>query len=219
MSTLLTIVLLSLCVYQSGATHKKIDCRAVLCPRPLCANPVTPPGECCPSCENSNCKFKGCVNFLPDGVVQWAETPCIFCQCDKDNNQQFCSIIDCFRLTKEDCFGFPVVTRPNECCPSCDFGVPETTCRVVPQVFGAQNITVTSRPGFNICTKQIQRRGCDKFGFRKGNKKFRCEPKEGKRLVRFGKTCPLCVGAYRDVVRCTPVKDNSIVVGCDLIVD
>lgn len=195
-------------------------CWGKRCPRPLCANPVTPPGQCCPSCENSNCKFKGCVNFRPGGGVRWAETPCIVCQCDVARNQKFCFIIDCFFPTREQCFGRPVITRPNECCPTCDFGVPPRRCGLVPQVFGRQNITVSSQPGFGRrnCTEQVVRKGCDKIGFRAGKRRFRCQPIKGKRLVRFDQSCPLCVGTYRDNVRCRAVRDDDLIVGCDLIV-
>lgn len=216
----LTLLCCLLSLASLPLTHAlgKVDCSAVLCPRPLCANPETPPGECCPVCDNSNCKFKGCVNFLPGGGVQWAETPCIICQCDIKNNQPICAIIDCFFLTKELCFGRPVITRPNECCPTCDFGTPDIGCSLVPQVFGRENITVTSSPSDRSCTEQVVKKGCDKFGFRFRNKRFRCEPKQGKRLVRFDKNCPLCLGTYTDNVRCKAVRDDNLIVGCDLVV-
>ena len=214
-STMLSLVALML-VQSTEAT--KIDCSLVLCAKPLCANPVTPKGECCPSCENSNCKFEGCVNYLPGGGVQWAPSPCTFCRCDVESNQQFCAIIDCFPLTEKDCFGYPVITRPNECCPSCDFGVPENRCRLVPQIFGRENITVSSDRG-RTCSEEVIKKGCDKFGFRSSSgKRFRCTPKEGKRLLRFDENCPLCRATYTDNVRCRPVRDDSIIVGCDFVV-
>lgn len=190
----------------------------MLCPRPLCANPTTRPGDCCPTCDDSNCKFKGCVNFLPDGGVQWAENPCFVCQCDLERNQPICFIIDCFFPTKEQCFGRPVITRPNECCPTCDFGIPETKCGLVPQVFGQRNITVSSSNSARECSREVVSRGCDKTGFRLGSKRFRCQARQGKRLVRFDKNCPLCLGTYKDNVHCRAVRDDSLIVGCDLVV-
>lgn len=201
------------------ASGKKVDCSAVLCPHPLCANPVTPKGQCCPSCENSNCKFKGCVNFLPDGGVQWAENPCFVCRCDIENNFPRCFIIDCFFPSKKDCFGRPVIRRPNECCPTCDFGTPKLGCSLVPRIFGRENITVSSSATTRKCTKQVIKRGCDKIGFQLGKKTFRCQPVQGKRLVRFDKFCPLCLGAYTDNVRCKAVRDDKLILGCDLVVD
>ncbi len=211
----LLFLLLSHATMASG----KVDCSAVQCPGPLCANPVVPKGECCGTCENSNCKFKGCVNFLPDGGgVRWAETPCFVCQCDVERNQQFCFIIDCLFPTKEQCFGRPVITRPNECCPTCDFGIPSRRCGLVPQLFGQKNITVSASDTTRSCTEEVVTRGCDKFGFRVGKKRFRCQEVKGKRLVRFDKNCPLCVGTYTDSVRCKAVRDDDLIVGCDLIV-
>lgn len=196
-----------------------LDCSTVLCPRPLCANPTLKPGQCCPSCDDSNCKFKGCVSFLPNGDARWAPTPCSLCRCNKELNQQFCATFDCFFPSKEDCFGHPVITKPNECCPTCDFGVPDNKCKVVPQLFGRQNITVSATPGAKSCSKAIVKSTCDKFVFRSGGEKFRCDPVEGRRLLRFGKRCPLNKATYTDVTRCKVVRDDSVVAGCDLTVE
>ena len=195
------------------------DCSAVLCPRPLCANPKVKPGDCCPTCEDSNCKFEGCVNFFSNGGVRWSPSPCFICQCNEELNQKICAIIDCFFPTQEDCFGYPIITKPNECCPRCDFGVPDDTCRVVPQIFGEQNITVTTTPGSKSCSKRIIRRTCDKLGFRSQGRKFRCDQVEGSRALRFDKNCPLNIATYTDVIRCNIIQDDSVNVGCDLIVD
>ena len=218
-AALLATLSLSLLWFSATATddYRPLDCSLVRCARPLCANPVTPPGQCCPSCENSNCKFEGCVNFLPDGGVQWSPTPCLFCICDVERNEKITAIIDCFFLTKEDCCGFPVVTRDNECCPSCDFGTRERGCFVVPQIFGKQNITVSDRS--NTCSTQVVKKTCDKASFRTSRgQKFRCDAREGKRKVKFGENCPLCDGTYTDTVRCRARRDNDIIVGCDLVV-
>ncbi len=61
---------------------RPVDCSIVLCARPLCANPATPPGQCCPSCEDSNCKFEGCVNFDEEFGPRWQPNPCKICQCN-----------------------------------------------------------------------------------------------------------------------------------------
>ena len=198
----------------------KPDCSRVLCARPLCANPQTPRGQCCPSCAASGCPLKGCVNILGNGEVRWQPNPCTTCQCL--NNQPLCAAIACRPLTRSDCFGKPVVTPPWQCCPSCDFGVPRTKCRAVPEPFSQRNITVTadgrSGSGPKSCYRSVRSHSCDKEGFRARGKTFRCTARVGKRPVRFGKTCPLYVGVYRDVVRCKPVRDDNIIVGCDFIV-
>ena len=213
-SLISTLLLLTAAV----AAAQAIDCSAVLCARPLCANPVTPPGDCCPSCEDSNCKFEGCVNFL-EGGPQWSPNPCQFCQCDIKNNQQFCAVIACRFLTKEDCFGYPVVQDPDRCCPSCDFGKPDIGCHVVPQLFSKRNITVTQSVGFKrSCTTEIIKHTCDKVGFRYRGKKFGCRPLTRRQIVRFDKNCPLSLGLTKDVTRCKSVQDNTVSVGCDLVI-
>ena len=193
------------------------DCSDVPCPKPLCANPKLKPGECCSSCEDSNCKFKGCVNFLPNNGVQWAPNPCSVCQCT--NNQPICAAIDCFSPTEEDCFGYPVVTRPNDCCPRCDYGVANNTCGVVLQLFGKQNMTVSATPGAHSCNKEIVKHTCDKFSFRSGGEKFRCDPVVGRRVLRFNRGCPLYRATYSDITKCKAVKDDAVIAGCDLTVD
>ena len=81
-----------------------------------------------------------------------------------------------------------------------------------------KNITVSS--GFQKCSETVIEHKCDKLGFRKRNKKFRCQPKEIKKAVDFDDDkCPLCAGLYTDVVKCKAVPDNDINVGCDLVVD
>ena len=217
---LLSLIAAAVCIWGvADATGSQIDCSRVRCRRPLCANPVTPPGQCCPSCENSGCKFEGCVNFLSDGEPQWQPNPCVFCSCT--DNRTICAAIVCRQLRKEDCFGFPVVTKQGECCPSCNFSTPDRRCVTVPRVFSQKNITVTETDRFGAtrsCTRQVVERTCDKIGFRARGRKFRCAPRRGKRRVRFRNSCPLCSGFFTDVVRCRAVRDDSIVVGCDLVV-
>ena len=216
-TALLLLFLLATAMQLADASQKQPDCSRVRCRRrPLCADPVIPPGQCCPSCENSSCRFEGCVNFLSNGQPQWQPDPCLFCSCS--NNRTICAAIGCRFLKEEDCFGFPVVTKPGECCPSCNFSIPARKCAAVPQVFSQRNITVTEEGRSNSCSRQIVKRTCDKIGFRAFGRKFRCVPLQGKRGVRFGRTCPLCFGFFRDVVICRAVRDNSIVVGCDLVV-
>ena len=111
-----------------------------------------------------------------------------------------------------------MITRPNECCPSCDFGTPPRRCKLVPQVFGRENITVTADSSGRNCTEQIVRKTCDKIGFRSRGEKFRCDPVKGKRSVRFDKNCPLSHGSFKDNVKCKRVRDNNLIVGCDLVV-
>lgn len=213
---LLLLSLLATAMQLANANENQTDCSRVTCSRALCADPVIPPGECCPSCENSSCKFEGCVNFLSDGRVQWQPDPCVTCFCV--DNSTICGSIGCRPLREEDCFGFPVVTKPGECCLSCNFSIPARRCAAVPQVFSQRNITVTEERNPNSCSRQIVKRTCDKVDFRAFGRKFRCAPVQGGRFVRFDRMCPLRFGFFRDVVACRPVRDNNVIVGCDLVV-
>ena len=88
----------------------------------------------------------------------------------------------------------------------------------MPQVFSQRNITVTEERNPNSCSRQIVKRTCDKVGFRAFGRKFRCVPVQGGRFVQFDKMCPLRFGFFRDVVACRAVRDNNVIVGCDLVV-
>ena len=209
-----------------GSVIFQRDCSTMQCSRPLCANPTFRPGECCPTCDDSNCKFQGCVNFNVsiDGRTKWAPQPCLICQCDVEQNQPLCAVIDCGPSpTEAECLGYPVVTKPNRCCAECDFGVPDDTCQVVPQVSlpgGVRDeIQITATRGHQSCSNLITPSTCDKATFRSGDKKFRCEPVEGKKTVSFDQNCPISKATYTDVTRCRIVEDSTLFVGCDLVVN
>lgn len=192
------------------------DCSAVLCHAPSCANPVTPPGECCPSCRTSRCLLKGCVNRR-QGEVVWQPDPCTFCQCL--DNRPLCAAISCAFPTPEDCLGFPVKTNPWECCPSCAFGFPPNSCNVVPRPFGGRNLTVSDGGGGKTCGKRVALSTCDKAGYRADNgDKFQCVASTGRRLVEFGEDCPLNLASYMDVVKCNAVRNDDVTVGCNTVV-
>ena len=206
-------------------SHQSADCSTVQCPRPLCANPTFRPGECCPSCEESNCKFQGCVNFnvSVDGrTTKWAPQPCLICQCDEEKNQPLCAAIGCGPTpTEAECLGYPVVRKPNSCCAECDFGVPDDTCEVVPRVSlgGVRDeIQITATRGRQSCSNLIIQSTCDKAVFRSGDKKFRCEPVEGKKMTSFDQNCPISKATYTDVTRCRTIEDSTLFAGCDLVV-
>lgn len=210
-------LLLLLAIGHPAVAISDEDCSQVTCPPALCANPVTIVGECCPSCVGSGCMFKGCVTFSSYGRPHWQPTPCETCSCY--NNEPGCRSRQCQELTETDCYGHPVVTKPNECCQSCDFGTPATGCHVVrqPKAWGQKGINIKS--GYRSCAEEIFYHECDKRGFRADGKKYRCVPQYGKRMVTFGAWCPMSEGFYQDVVQCNAVEDAHIIVGCDLFVD
>ena len=210
-------VLLSLMVTIMGTSAcPQQDCSMVPCPRPLCANPTLRPGECCPTCENSNCKFEGCVNFNVGGQTQWAPDPCSICHCDMETNRAICGAIGCVASTQEACRGYPVVTKPNKCCAECDFGVPDDTCQLVPL---SQDIQIVATQGRVACGDSIIPNRCDKSKLRSGDKKFRCEPVEGSNVATVAQPCLINQVTYTDVVSCRIVEDDTLFVGCDLVVN
>ena len=186
------------------------NCKKVRCERPLCANPVTPPGECCPSCENSGCVFEGCVQFpkKPWQEVQWKPEPCKTCVCV--NNEPVCGLVAC--PGPEPCFGYPLVKKPWECCTSCDFGIPDNKCGVVP----SRKHPFETSPA---CSSHVLLHKCDKANFRRNSgKTFRCKPVFKHRRSHLPPcAAPLRKVVYNDVVQCKAVRDDNIRVGCDLI--
>lgn len=196
---------------------KKPDCSAVLCLKPQCADPVTPPGKCCSSCANSKCKFRGCVQYEPNNQVRWLPDPCKICSCFK--GKEICGAIGCQGFPGPDpCFGRPLTKvgfRPSVCCPRCNFGVREQACKAVPDK--RRSFSISHKGG--RCTGSVIEHKCDKIGYRKGGKKFRCQAVRRNRYVTLrGSRCnPFSRIAYNDVLFCRAVKDATLrgAEGCD----
>ena len=190
-------------------------CRNVVCRQAQCADPVTLPGKCCPSCANSKCQFEGCVQLLP--TPRWLPTPCKICYCF--NGVKTCGAIGCPGFPGPDpCFGNPLTgvgSTPSVCCPRCDFGVPETSCRAVPY----KRKSYTLEHGSTTCSGQIEQHRCDKIGYRKDGKLFRCEAVMGTRYPSISGCDPFTRIAHRDVRYCRAVEDPTLsgAEGCDFI--
>lgn len=192
------------------------NCKKVVCSRALCADPVTPPGKCCPSCAGSKCKFEGCVQLRP--TLRWLPEPCKICFCR--DGKTLCGAIGCPGFPGPDpCFGRPftkVGSTPSVCCPRCDFGVPETSCRAVPY----RRMPYTLKQGGKTCSRRVTLHRCDKQGYRKDGKIFRCQAVRLNRYVSIGGCDPFTRIAYRDTRYCRAVQDDSFssAEGCDFIV-
>ena len=82
----LEIYLFSIILFR-GTTQ----CQPILCPTLSCANPVTPPGECCPTCsdtqQNSYCEYEGDERKHLAGTTWHPYIPpvgfyeCVICSC------------------------------------------------------------------------------------------------------------------------------------------
>ncbi|XP_072037590.1 kielin/chordin-like protein [Amphiura filiformis] len=95
------------------------QCNEIVCDWPRCpgdAQPVTKPGDCCPSCPEE--LITTCA--AEDGTTKsngerWSEGPCSDCTCSEGIKECLlfpCSVQECPK-------GATPVTLPGECCPSC----------------------------------------------------------------------------------------------------
>ena len=208
--------------------ERPAHCAMVGCRGPLCADPVIPEGECCPSCENSQCQFKGCVQFLGNAgseTVQWKPDGCTTCICA--DGRTLCGALGCppvYPSPSDPCFGRPQTTSPTECCNVCDYGVPEDECAVVP------DYSLTYQLGLegSGCSVDLTFHRCDKRGYMdKSGQRFQCSSVMGERSVKVrgnsdsvtGSCHALTELSYVDVVRCVPRRNDDLDVGCNIYVD
>ena len=100
--------------------------------------------------------------------------------------------------------------KPDICCPRCKYNVPEQECRVVPYNEKYYSTYVLG----NQCFGKAIEYKCDKVGYRKGGKKFRCVEERGEMHVFMGKCYPI---PYNTVVSCKAVEDPMLshAEGCD----
>ena len=192
------------------------NCQNNDCPQPLCANPAIQPGECCPSCRESKCQFKGCVQFETNNKVRWWPEPCSVCSCY--GGRDICMMYSCMNIENvyQECLVTTPPTkvgyRPYVCCPRCEYHIPENACELVPS-----EIKNFSTPDGNPeCRGTYTDYKCDKVGFRKDRKKFRCtEERIDINITRKG-----CNSVYNTAVSCTVTEDPTLMYaeGCDLYI-
>lgn len=175
------------------------DCRTVRCGRPLCSNPTYKPGACCPSCDDDICKFTGCINYTTYGT--WQPDHCTHCKCSRDGQYISCVGTPC---SYSNCSGRPFRTVPGNCCPTCDYGIPDKKCGVVPA--GEKSVTVRRRS--RMITTKITIHQCDKPFIKKNDKIFSCVPKIGKRKKKMPRSLRPHI-KYQDVIKCKPVLWSS----------
>lgn len=170
------------------------DCRAVRCARPLCGNPTYKPGACCPTCDDDDvCKFRGCVSASDD---VWRPDHCTSCRCSSDGQSVTCLGTPCeyFNCT-------PFRTVPGNCCPTCDYGIRDRKCGVVP----LKQMTITVKRRSRRVTRTVTLHQCDKPFIKKGNSIFSCVPKRGRRKEKLPQNLRPHI-RYEDVIRCKPVR-------------
>ena len=198
---LLTSSLVLIASALLAASQKSTPCNPDECPTPACANPKTVKDECCPSCEASSCKFKGCVNYGPFGA-QWRPDSCTICRCAA--GQKVCSNIEC---EKPQCFGFPTKVNPDSCCPVCDWGISDEDCRPIP--VGKKSLYVAMGDD-QQCQTDVLMHACDKSLIRKNGRLYRCKPRTRNHVAQMNKCRGVRKVVYLDVKECVLEEENDI---------
>ncbi len=177
------------------------------CPPAECADPVYSPDSCCPSCESSNCRFRGCVHFGAFGP-RWLPDSCTICSCL--NGEERCTHIEC---TVPQCFGYPTKVKKGECCPVCDFGIPEDECAPVPVSRKAMYVAL----GDESCLDEVTMHGCDKDFLLRDGIIMKCVPSEKLMAHRFTqRECPVRKVTYKDVKGCEAKRASAAEIPEDL---
>ena len=144
------LLVLSLVAVAGGES----GCHNASCPEVACADPVYNTDTCCLNCSHSSCQFQGCVRYNGHGP-SWSPSNCCECFCLDGETRCYSLDTGCAPLYCEE-FGFTEILE--DCCPSCDYGVPEDECRLVP----VRNQTVTFLSGGIPCQKEVTLHDCDK---------------------------------------------------------
>ena len=166
---------------------------------PRCANPTTNPLTGCPSCEHSNCKFRGCVRYGAFGP-SWRPDDCTTCFCDH-THQERCSVSSC---AQPNCGGYPVVHKPGQCCPECDFNINRDACGVVPAGVKTMSLALGGK-----CREEVQLHACDKtdpFFVEEDGQWYECRPTRSLVQMKLSQTClretSVSHMTYADVTAC-----------------
>lgn len=89
----------------------------VECPTPMCADPVTLPGQCCPSCPTKQGKAqcrRGLQPFAEGETKDDITDPCNECTCDKGHLtcvRRVCPVLPCEKRLQK--------VPKGKCCPEC----------------------------------------------------------------------------------------------------
>ena len=144
----------------------------------------------CGSCHHSRCKYEGCVYTGPLNTY-WKPDPCTKCFCE--NGKKKCYPINCYQ---SDCFGYPKVKQPGECCAECDFGDSYDACSAIPKSFSWYN------HGDPTCMKLVKHMCNKPFIYTKG-KWYECTKQKGYRMVSDNPGCGHIVNeGYEDITKC-----------------
>lgn len=167
-------------------------CDPAECPPVMCANPTYSEENCCGSCEDSACRFRGCVHFGAFGPT-WKPDPCTECRCN--NGEETCTQIDC---DAPNCFGYPMRTRPGACCPECDFGLSDNACGRIPYKQMSLSVELENEQ----CVGLVTMHRCSKEFVWRNGRWHRCVPKVRGKPHGFARNCTVKRIIYNDVRSC-----------------
>ncbi|XP_078582341.1 kielin/chordin-like protein isoform X2 [Branchiostoma floridae x Branchiostoma japonicum] len=95
------------CTCQMG----RVLCAPIICPPPRCRNPVSVPGECCPSPACTDCEYKS--KLYSDGTEFIDQVDvCQTCTCQRGN-------VECARMFCPQPQCSNPIPQPGKCCPVC----------------------------------------------------------------------------------------------------
>lgn len=177
------------------------ECNLSDCPTPTCADPKTIEGDCCPSCENSSCNFRGCVHYGAFGA-EWRPDPCTVCHCA--NEEEVCAKIMC---DEPQCFGYPKKSLPDSCCPVCDWGIAEDDCRPIPV---AQKSLYVAMGDYRQCQTDVTVHECDKRFVQKDGRLYRCKPRRRNQIAQMQSCREVRKVVYHDIKKCILQEMNDI---------
>lgn len=182
------------------------QCNPDDCPPTHCSDPRSVDGECCQTCTNSSCVWKGCVHFGVFGP-QWYPDPCTICGCF--NGEEVCSDIVC---DEPKCFGYPLKKDPDACCSQCDWGIADDECAPIP----AANVSLYTTLGDDIqCHDEVVMHECDKSILVKDGRTFECRPRKRAKPVLMNDCRDVRKVIYEDVTSCHLRRSRRIAVDFD----
>ncbi|KAL5005568.1 hypothetical protein ScPMuIL_016726 [Solemya velum] len=117
--------------YSESDPCQEYSCRAAVITRSTkqchtpCSNPISKPGQCCPSCEG--CSVEG-KDYKNGDSFKMSTDPCVECKCDGGSvtcSKRACPVLNCP--------GGTIYQPEGSCCPECRgkrkiFGLPGGRC-------------------------------------------------------------------------------------------
>ena len=181
-------------------------CNPDECPPTHCSDPQSVDGECCQTCKDSSCVWRGCVHFGAFGA-QWYPDPCTLCGCY--GGEEVCSEIIC---DEPQCFGYPLKLDSDSCCPRCDWGIADDECAPIP----VANISLYATLGDGAqCHDEVTQHECDKSLLQKDGKMYECRGRKRGKPVVMSCCADIRKVIYEDTTECVLKKPKGEILDFD----